>query len=229
MTKIYGPKHGKIVNAGYKEEYTNDQRSLYRFIDFISGGVVVQSITIANPTGLTPNNGDAYYVPNLGEFDYGIWTPNTIQVWRTDRTTGTTNTPILNSYEVYQIPERTIITDHSTGYVWQYRMGSLALLYGVPVLDIETYGDFNSTNWASLSSGTYTGDFLIADTTNIFWGFSEATRIRFSVVVINSPEIHQVTITARPDNNYSNCLVFMRAAWNFSCAVSSSWKLFLFD
>ena len=189
MAKTYGPKHGKIINALFKEEYTNDQRALYSFIDFISGGVQVLDTTLETSTGLTPTNGDAYYAAATG----GDWTEKKLYVWRTGVTSGTNNTAVDAYWEEYDIPNMMEITDLGTGIKYIFRNNTLEALSGFqynPTIANETGLTVSDAAGASYYSWQRTGNivsiigYTLVDIVNI-----EPVQPYFDVLYPISPDV----------------------------------------
>jgi hypothetical protein len=222
MSKQYGPKWGNLVDARYREESVDEQRELYRFIDFVSGTITVKSVsTIEVPNDA--ENGDAYFIPNDSGISSGPWidSDNKIRIYRTNVNSGTTNTVLDPFWELYTIPNFSEIIDSSTDIKYFYKNDELIPinnLYAIN-LDEDLYGDFNNSLWGTLNTGVYVGDFDNLKISNYFANLN-GTRQRFTAFITNTDSTYVITIYSRADNNPSDYLVYTRNAISFSCAVS---------
>jgi hypothetical protein len=113
-----GTKLDQIIDLPFGTQFVDQLRSFLRSYDQFAGTVTVIDTTLTDPTGLTPNNGDAYYV---GSGAVAPWNSNTIQVWREGQLSGTDNEPVTPYWEEYATPVGLRIYDQTqdtTFYVY---------------------------------------------------------------------------------------------------------------
>lgn len=97
-----GPKNKQVINANYKENYVNNQRRLYRFIEQIINNSVIAQDVFTPP--VSPSQSDAYFLP-MGSTLTGAWEgladDNAVIVsWQTGVTSGIKNTPVTPYWEI---------------------------------------------------------------------------------------------------------------------------------